>query len=112
MVSVATLTARILSESFVATGRDVRMGPEFTEHAMRFFPWRAICAVATCAPLVALAQHQPSNYAREKRWAEEIVPSLVVGEAVWLEAPRTEKFLGIYTEVKDAKRAIILAHGL
>jgi pimeloyl-ACP methyl ester carboxylesterase len=79
---------------------------------MRFFPWRAICAVAMCAPLVVLAQHQPSNYAREKRWAEEIVPSLVVGEAVWLEAPRTEKFLGIYTEVKDARRAIILAHGL
>jgi len=79
---------------------------------MRFFRWRAICAAAMCAPLVALAQHQPSNYAREKRWAEEIVPSLVVGEAVWLEAPRTEKFLGIYTEARNAKTAIILAHGL
>jgi len=88
------------------------MAPEFTEHAMRFFPWRAICAVAMCAPFIALAQHQPSNYAREKRWAEEIVPALVVGEAVWLEAPRTEKFLAIHTEVKNAKAAIILAHGL
>jgi predicted alpha/beta hydrolase family esterase len=79
---------------------------------MRSFRWRAICAAAMCAPLVVLAQHQPSNYAREKRWAEEIVPALVVGEAVWLEAPRTEKFLGIYTEARNAKRAIILAHGL
>jgi pimeloyl-ACP methyl ester carboxylesterase len=79
---------------------------------MRFFPWRAICALAMSAPLAALAQHVSSNYAREKRWAEEIVPALVVGEAIWLEAPRTEKFLGIHTEVKDAKTAIILAHGL
>jgi len=79
---------------------------------MRFFRWRVICAAALCAPLIALAQQQPSNYAREKRWAEEIVPALVIGEAVWLEAPRTEKFLGIHTEVKNAKGAIILAHGL
>jgi hypothetical protein len=48
-----------------------------------------------CASLVAAAQQQPSDYAREKRWADEIVPQLVTGDAVWLEAPRTEKFLGI-----------------
>src|SRR5262245_58564529 len=71
-----------------------------------------ICAVALCAPLLAFAQQQPSDYKREKRWADEIVPALVSGEAVWLEAPRTEKFLGIYTEAKGAKGAIILAHGL
>src|SRR5262245_42055788 len=71
-----------------------------------------ICAVALCVPMLALAQQQPSDYAREKRWADEIVPALVSGEAVWLEAPRTEKFLGIYTEAKAAKGAIILAHGL
>jgi hypothetical protein len=71
-----------------------------------------ICALALCASLAAFAQQQPSDYAREKRWADQIVPTLIVGEAVWLEAPRTEKFLGIYTEAKDAKGAIILAHGL
>jgi alpha-beta hydrolase superfamily lysophospholipase len=65
-----------------------------------------------CAPLFALAQHQPSDYAREKRWADEVVPSLVVGEAVWLEAPRTQKFLGVYAEAKNPKGAVILAHGL
>jgi predicted alpha/beta-hydrolase family hydrolase len=70
--------------------------------------WALIAAL--CAP--ALAQQQPSDYAREKRWADEIVPAIVVGEPVWLEAPRTEKFLGIYTAAKDAKTAIILAHGL
>jgi len=70
------------------------------------------CARRDCAPLLAAAQQQPSDYAREKRWADEIVPQLVVGEPVWLEAPRTEKFLGIYAEAKNAKSAIILAHGL
>jgi len=79
---------------------------------MRVFRWKTICAAALCAPLLAIAQQQPSDYAREKRWADEVLPSIVVGEAVWLEAPRTEKFLGIYTEAKDAKSAIILAHGL
>ncbi len=79
---------------------------------MRFLLWKALCAAALCAPLLAAAQQQPSDYAREKRWADEVLPSIVVGEAVWLEAPRTEKFLGIYTESKDAKRAIILVHGL
>ena len=79
---------------------------------MRWPRRNTICAVALCAPLLALAQQQPSDYAREKRWADEIVPAIVAGEAVWLEAPRTEKFLGIYTEAKNAKGAIILAHGL
>jgi pimeloyl-ACP methyl ester carboxylesterase len=82
---------------------------------MRVFRWKTICAAALCAPLLAIAQQQPSDYAREKRWADEVLPSVVVGEAVWLEAPRTEKFLGIYTEAKGAKSeksAIILAHGL
>jgi pimeloyl-ACP methyl ester carboxylesterase len=79
---------------------------------MRFLLRKAICAAALCAPLAAAAQQQPSDYAREKRWAEQIVPTLASGEAVWLEAPRTEKFLGIYTEAHPAKGAIILAHGM
>jgi len=87
------------------------MAAEITEHPMRFLSWKTACAAALSAPLLALAQ-QPSDYAREKRWAGEVVPSIVVGEAVWLEAPRTEKFLGIYTEAKNAKGAIVLAHGL
>jgi len=79
---------------------------------MRSLRWKTICAALLCAPLLAVAQQQPSDYAREKRWAEQVVPTLVSGEAVWLEAPRTEKFLGIYTEAPSAKGAIILAHGL
>jgi pimeloyl-ACP methyl ester carboxylesterase len=79
---------------------------------MRFLTRKAVCAAALCAPLLALAQQQPSDYAREKRWADEVVPALVAGEAVWLEAPRTQKFLGLLIEARSPKGAIILAHGL
>jgi pimeloyl-ACP methyl ester carboxylesterase len=84
----------------------------FMESLMRFFLWRAAVAAVLCAPLLAPAQQQPSDYAREKRWADEVVPALVVGEPVWLEAPRTQKFLGIYAEAKHPKAAVVLAHGL
>ena len=79
---------------------------------MRLLSCKTACAAALCVPLLALAQQQPSDYAREKRWADQIVPTLVTGEAVWLEAPRTQKFLGLFTEAPAAKGAIILAHGL
>jgi pimeloyl-ACP methyl ester carboxylesterase len=88
------------------------MAADLRGSPMRFASWRAGFAAVACVPLVALAQQQPSDYAREKRWADEVVPSLVAGEAVWLEAPRTEKFLGLYAQAKDAKGSVILAHGL
>lgn len=69
-----------------------------------------LLAAALCAPLSASAQN--SDYAREKRWADEIVPGLVVGEAVWLQGKQPQKFLGLYAEAKDAKGAVILAHGM
>lgn len=55
---------------------------------------------------------QNSDYAREKRWADEGVPALVVGEAVWLQAAQPQKFLGLYTEAKNPRGAIVLAHGI
>jgi len=44
-----------------------------------------------CAPLVAIAQQQPSDLRARERWADEILPFDRLGEPVWLEAPRTEK---------------------
>ena len=40
---------------------------------------------------------------REQRWADQILPSLMVGDAVWLTQEEGHKFLGLYTEAK--KRA-------
>jgi dienelactone hydrolase len=60
------------------------------------------------APTIALAQ---ADYAREKRWADEIVPALLVGEAVQLELPGGRKFLGIYASSNPNAPAVIVVHG-
>ncbi len=52
------------------------------------------------------------DYEREKRWATEVVPGLVVGDAVQLKLPSGREFLGLYTENKAAKTAILLVHGV
>ena len=59
----------------------------------------------------SLVQAQP-DYAREKRWAEEITPTLVVGDAVYLAQKSGHKFLTIYTDAKPARAAVIFVHGL
>ena len=58
------------------------------------------------APLIG------SDLAKEKRWADQVVDGIIVGDAVWLEAKST-KFLGIYAEneTDNAKGAVILLHG-
>lgn len=52
-----------------------------------------------------------SDFKREKRWADEFVPSLVVGDAVRLRTGDGIEFLAIYTHVVPAKAAVLLAHG-
>jgi len=54
-----------------------------------------------------------SDQTKEKRWSEQIIDSLLVGESCELEASNS-KFLGIYTEANEGpgKRAAILAHGM
>ena len=51
------------------------------------------------------------DYEREQRWADQILPSLMVGEAVWLEQRNGHKFLALYTEARSARGAAIVAHG-
>jgi len=59
--------------------------------------------------LSAVAQGQ--DYEREQRWADQILPSLMVGEPVWLVQKNGHKFLTLYTEAKNARGAAIVAHG-
>jgi pimeloyl-ACP methyl ester carboxylesterase len=56
-------------------------------------------------------QAAAQDYEREKRWAAEVVPNLVVGEAVEIPLP-SRTFLGIHTEAKTARPAILLVHGV
>ncbi|MDH5355283.1 MAG: alpha/beta hydrolase family protein [Gammaproteobacteria bacterium] len=53
-----------------------------------------------------------SDLAKEKRWADQIVDSLLDGEAVWLKTGN-HSFLSIYTSAKDESlnKALIVMHG-
>ena len=54
-----------------------------------------------------------ADYAREERWAQEIVPSIVVGDAVYLATPARAKVLAILTAPSGAAAGgIVIVHGL
>jgi len=54
-----------------------------------------------------------SDMDKEKRWSDQIVDALLVGEAQWLEAGG-QKFLGIYTadQSGEPKGGAIILHGI
>ena len=57
----------------------------------------------------ALAQ-QP-DYEREKRWSDQIVPAVLVGDVVWLKQKSGHEFLAIYTQAENPRGALIIGHG-
>lgn len=68
-----------------------------------------VLIAATLLLLSGVAAAQ--DYEREQRWADQILPALMIGEAVWLQEKEGHKFLTLYTEAKNARGAVILAHG-
>lgn len=65
----------------------------------------AVFSLTTFAESVA-------DYAREKKWADEVVPGLVVGDPVYLQTPRGHhKFLTLFTPA-DPDKAVIVVHGM
>ena len=69
------------------------------------------------AGLIALVQSAGAqDYAREKRWADEIVPAVVVGDPVYLQQRRGKnpehKVLALHAPAPGAKTAIVLVHGV
>ena len=73
--------------------------------------FRALHAFAALllAPALSLAQ---ADYAREKRWADEITPAILVGDPVQLELGSGRRFLAIYTPNPRAAGGVIVVHGL
>lgn len=74
-------------------------------------------AIATrwIAALLALMLACPAgaqDYAREKRWADEILPAVVVGDPVYLKASSGREFLGLFSETKGSRVALVLVHGV
>ena len=58
------------------------------------------------------SQVNASDMAKEKRWADQVVDSIMVGDAEWLTVGK-DKILGIYTEhtTEKATGAAIVLHG-
>ena len=62
--------------------------------------------------MVSVPALATSDYAREKKWADEITPGIVVGDPIYMEQANQHKFLGIYTEAAGAKMGVVVVHGL
>jgi len=56
--------------------------------------------------------HAQADYAREKRWAEEITPAILVGDPVYLALKSGRKFLAIYAPNAGAIAGVIVVHGI
>jgi len=70
--------------------------------------WPLLFAL-TALPAVATE----SDTAKEQRWANQIIDSLLDGEPVWLADPGGHEFLSILTEGDAGSgHAVILAHGI
>jgi len=69
----------------------------------------ALFCVALLAPPLAGAQ---ADYAREQRWADEITPSILVGDPVYLARKDGRKFLAIWAPNAKAVAGVVVVHGL
>jgi predicted alpha/beta-fold hydrolase len=66
------------------------------------------------AVLLLIAAHLAygADYVREKKWADEITPGIVVGDPVYLEGRAGNKCLTIYTEAPKAQAGLVIVHGI
>ena len=62
--------------------------------------------------LLPLSVFAAPDYAREKSWADEVTPGIVVGEPIYLPQKNGHKFLGLYTEATNPKMALVVVHGI
>lgn len=67
--------------------------------------------LSLCALVMFALPAYPSDYAKEQRWAEQIVDSLLDGDAEYLAAGNNE-FLSIYTRPDtESTRGAVIMHG-
>lgn len=72
---------------------------------------RALCLIALLAAAAAMPAAS-QDFDREARWRAEVVPNLVVGDAVDLRAADGRAFLGLYTAAANATTALVIVHGI
>jgi hypothetical protein len=104
--------ASVISAAHTRTGRNLL----WSESTMikRLVSFRlAVAGLFTLAmtSLASIALAIDLDYERENRWAEQVLPSILVGDPVWIEQANGHKFLAIYTEAENSRGAIIVGHG-
>ena len=67
-------------------------------------------AVVALCMLIGL-EAQALDYEREKRWADQVLPSILVGDVVWIKQDNGHQFLSLYTQAEKARGAVIVGHG-
>ncbi len=93
----------------------LRLGRLFFRPAARRWPLSApgMRGIATVMGLlVCVACLAQPDYAREKRWADEVTPGLVVGDAVYLTQESGHRFLALHAAAAKPRAAVIVVHGL
>lgn len=65
----------------------------------------AILILISCASAIAM------DYEREKRWSDQILPAVLVGEPVWMKQKNGHEFLGLFTVADKPRGAVIIGHG-
>jgi hypothetical protein len=68
--------------------------------------------LALVALLFACNMAFAQDYEREKRWRDEVLPAIVVGEPVMLKTAAGREYLALFTEAKPAKGALLIIHGV
>jgi pimeloyl-ACP methyl ester carboxylesterase len=68
-------------------------------------------AGAAACIAIGLPAFAAADFAREARWADEVVPGNVVGDAVFLATPSHSRVLAIYARAATAKGAVVVIHG-
>lgn len=74
-----------------------------------YFVWLAITGLIA---LTQSGQVLAQDYAREKRVAAEILPTILVGDPVWIKAKSGNEFLALYAKGDPKKRAVVLVHSV
>jgi len=89
----------------------MRSNPLFFRSSLAFLASLAVTffCLALAGTTVCYAQ---ADYAREKRWADEITPAILAGDPVYLELKSGHRFLAIYAPHPKAAAGVIVVHGL
>ncbi len=69
--------------------------------------WLFLLSIITLCPAFAAP-----DYAREKKWADEILPAVLTGDPVYLEQHDGRNYLNLYAAGDNGKIAVVLAHGI